>query len=376
MAKGEKIKKGLKNIGWLVAFPVPVTKALTKKQGGKFGKKAATIAATWALYLGIATAGVSASANRWIQSAKEKQAVEAAAEEGGNVTDHEEETYWITLEPGEQYQISTKMIDSGEHVTYYVSKPEYATVDKNGLVTAIKYGGECVISIYSDDGDVDYVVVAVAKHRETKLSIKVVEEGGYFSKEDWNASFMINGHDVENGQYYDVWQDSNLKFNAVIQSRETLLDSGEGKAVIVPGAHEIVDGFQVMVPVSVTEHYSDGSEKVTNFQVFFHFDGNTFTAANKLIFGKMSSKTLEIRDAYEFDFLYFGDTFQANVMTYPYGQTPVYISGDESIVTIDENGKGTAVGFGETCIIAYSEETGEWGYARVYVGKSFYNEID
>ena len=158
MAKGEKIKKGLKNIGWLVAFPVPVTKALAKKQGGKFGKKAATIAATWALYLGIATAGVSASANRWIQSAREKQAAEAAGTDinSGTEEDPQAEEIWdlydLTLEPGEQYQIIPRTLGDTKHVQYHVYGPDCITVNQDGLITADRYG-KSEVFIYGDDGN-------------------------------------------------------------------------------------------------------------------------------------------------------------------------------------------------------------------------------
>ena len=64
MEKEEMKKKGLDTLGWLVAFPVPVTKALTKRKGGKFKRRAATIAMTWAMYLGLATAGVTSIVNQ------------------------------------------------------------------------------------------------------------------------------------------------------------------------------------------------------------------------------------------------------------------------------------------------------------------------
>ena len=64
MEKEEMKKKGLDTLGWLVAFPVQVTKKLTKRKGGKTKRKAATIAAAWAMYLGLATAGVTSIVNQ------------------------------------------------------------------------------------------------------------------------------------------------------------------------------------------------------------------------------------------------------------------------------------------------------------------------
>ncbi|MBO7649396.1 MAG: Ig-like domain-containing protein [Lachnospiraceae bacterium] len=63
MDKQKMKKKGLDTLGWLVAFPVQVTKKLTKRKGGKTKRKAATIAAAWAMYLGLATAGVTSVVN-------------------------------------------------------------------------------------------------------------------------------------------------------------------------------------------------------------------------------------------------------------------------------------------------------------------------
>ena len=371
MAKGEKIKKGLKNIGWLVAFPVPVTKALAKKQGGKFGKKAATIAATWALYLGIATAGVSASANRWIQSAREKQAAEAAGTDinSGTEEDPQAEEIWdlydLTLEPGEQYQIIPRTLGDTKHVQYHVYGPDCITVNQDGLITADRYG-KSEVFIYGDDGNGETCFVTVAKHRETKLSTKVVAERGEFSEEDWDVSLEINWEPVEDGQIYDLWEYDYMYFSATITSKRT----GDSRKKIIAAYPEdkgVINGFQMMLPVTVTEQNEDGTETVTSFRVYFHFDGNLFTAENEAIFGKMGSMKLDITNAYGFDFMFPGEVVKTDVQTDGNKQNLVYLSGDESVIKIDDNGRAVSIGPGETYILVYDAETYDWSYAPVYV---------
>ena len=378
MEKKGRIKKGLKTLGWLVAFPVPVTKALAKKKGGKVGKKAATIAATWAMYLGLATAGVSAGVNRWNQPVKEPQ--ETVSTDKGQDSDRGNDwnpedwenqeiqtvrvadNEMIVVDVGERIQLSSKLIDSGKPVNYYLSMDPPITVDEKGVVTGIRYG-ICAVTISSDGEQSEYVNIWVAKHRSMKLSTKIVREDGEFREKDWDVKLLIDSNPCEDGDYIELWANENNRFTVQITNKET---GEEGRETINtgPALLSIIDGYQVMVPVTI-------KESGTSFRVYFHFDGNVFKASNELIFGKTSWFTVElIYDSY----MRVGASAQPEIrltsaaeITTDDISSLVFESSNESVVTVDENGKVTAVGSGEAYIVAYSEETGDWGYTTVFV---------
>ena len=379
MEKKGIIKKGLKTLGWLVAFPVPVTKALAKKKGGKVGKKAATIAATWAMYLGLATAGVSAGVNRWNQPAKEPQ--ETVSMDEGHDSDWDYvlnpedwdnqdietveviENFVIVLDVGERIQLSSELINSGKPVRYYITSNPPITVDENGVVTGIKYGISTV-SILSDDGQSEYVNIWVAKHRKMKFTSKIVQEDGEFREEDWEVKLYIDGKEYEDGDFVDLWANEDMTFTAQIASKKSGLE-GRGETYAGPALMSIIDGYQVMVQVGV-------SEPDTSFRVYFHFDGNVFKASDGLILGKTNGYTVELYDVP--GVMYVGQSVQPEIELTPAADITrdnlsslIYESSDESVLTVDETGKITAVGVGEASIVAYSEETGDWGYVTVWV---------
>lgn len=225
MDKGEKIKNGLRNIGWLVAFPVPVTKALAKKKGGKLGKKAATIAATWAMYVGLATAGVSAQINRPV-----REPVDTVAEvideeplpaenpgnaDTGNETvenpgerieprlveffDYVTYNYDRLLGVGEQTHFMAHVIPNNAYdtsITWYSSDESVAIVNEYGLVTAVGEG-EAAIVARAVNGIESFGRVTVKDSATMQLRISVTVDGEEIDTDtdEWFVDWAVNGYD-------------------------------------------------------------------------------------------------------------------------------------------------------------------------------------
>ena len=211
MDKGEKIKNGLRNIGWLVAFPVPVTKALAKKKGGKLGKKAATIAATWAMYVGLATAGVSAQINRPVREPvdtvaevidEDEQPVENPEEriEPREVKffDYVTDDYDRLLCTGGQTHFMASVIPLNAYdtsITWHSSDESVAIVDEYGLVTAIG-PGEAVIVARAANGIENSATVTVTDSAIMLLNISVMVEGEEIDPDtdEWYYDWFVNGY--------------------------------------------------------------------------------------------------------------------------------------------------------------------------------------
>ena len=229
MDKGNKIKNGLKNIGWLVAFPVPVTKALAKKKGGKLGKKTATIAATWAMYVGLATAGVSAQINRPVREPIDTVA-EVIDEDAQPVEEPENEepvnepvnepventgerieprlveffdyvtyNYDRLLGVGEQTHFMAHVIPLTAYdtsITWYSSDESVATVDEYGMVTAVGEG-EAAIVARAVNGIESFARVRVRKPTTMQLIIAVTVDGEEINPDSdgWYYRWHVNGYD-------------------------------------------------------------------------------------------------------------------------------------------------------------------------------------
>ena len=286
------------------------------------------------------------------------------------VADVAEANNAYVIDLGQQMQLTSNRLAQGiQPMKFHLSDPAAVSVDENGLITGTGYGA-CAITLTYADNYAEYVTIYVAKHRDMKLTTKVVQEGGEFQKDKWDVSLYIAGRPCEDGDSYDLWQNQQLTFNAMITSKGTS-ERSTGKIIDAPAVYSIINGYQVMVPVTVIEHRDDGTQTMTSFRVYFHFDGNIFTAENELIFGKTSVMTM---DVYANGLMRMGETCQVVLQPtkaagFSLEDEPklVYESSDESVATIDENGTITAVGHGEAYIVVYSEETGDWGYTAVSV---------
>ena len=253
MSRGDKIKNGLKNIGWLVAFPVPVTKALATKKGGKLGRKAATIAATWAMYLGLATAGVSAQINRPAPKPvdtvaevvdDETQPVENPTEEepvnepvnepvedSGErieprlVEFHDYVTYNYNrlLGVGEQTHYMAHVLPLTAYdtsITWSSSNESVAIVDEYGMVTAVGEGRATIIAC-SVNGIESYAYVTVKQPATMRLSITVTADGEEIDPDsyEWYINWSVKGFD-----------------DSFVEERAQLSDESEGNTIqVVPG---------------------------------------------------------------------------------------------------------------------------------------------
>ena len=286
------------------------------------------------------------------------------------VADVAEANNSYVIDLGQQMQLtSNRLVQGIQPLKYHLSDPAAVSVDENGLITGTGYGA-CAITLMYADNYAEYVTIYVAEHRDMKLTTKVVQDVGEFQKDKWDVSLYIAGQPCEDGDFYDLWQNQQLTFTAMITSKETS-ERSTGKIIDAPGIYSIINGYQVMVPVTVIEHHDDGTQTMTSFRVYFHFDGNLFTAENELIFGKTSIMTI---DVYANGLMRTGETCQVVLQPtkaagFSLEDEPklVYESSDESVATIDENGTITAVGHGEAYIVVYSEETGDWGYTAVSV---------
>jgi len=250
MNKGEEIKKGLKTLGWLVAFPVPVTKALTKKKGGKFKRKAATIAATWAMYLGLATAGVSAQINRPAPKPVETvtEVVDDETQPFENPTEEEpvnEPVNEPVEDPGER--IEPRAVEFHDYVTYnynrllgvgeqthfmahvlpltaydtsitWTSRNEsVAIVDEHGMVTAVGEGTATIVAC-SVNGIESYAYVTVKQSATMRLSITVTADGEEIDPNsyEWYGYWYVNGFN-----------------DSFVEERAQLSDESEGDTIRV-----------------------------------------------------------------------------------------------------------------------------------------------
>ena len=205
MDKGEKIKNGLRNIGWLVAFPVPVTKALAKKKGGKLGKKTATIAVTWAMYVGLATAGVSAMVPKATPENKTIDSIGYVVDDQGQIDetdtsrlpkdikihDHTE-----ILGIGEELSVIASVVpfnvdDEYAKLSWTSSDESVATVNEYGKVTAVGLGTVVITAKATNDITKSFEIV-VAESRIVKANVRVTSENETFNIDDWMFYLYID----------------------------------------------------------------------------------------------------------------------------------------------------------------------------------------
>ena len=209
MNKGEGIKKGLKTLGWLVAFPVPVTKALATKKGGKLGRKAATIAATWAMYASLATAGVAAMVPNNKPDDKVVDSVGYVVD-SPDVDDQnpDDETGTVQNPKGIIIQDHAEILGVGEEMSVIANAYPYnlpdsyavlkwrssdesvATVNQNGKITGMGVGTAQIV-ITTVNGLRETFDITVEPCRSVPVSVSVTSGKQTFNLDDWDFFLYI-----------------------------------------------------------------------------------------------------------------------------------------------------------------------------------------
>ena len=199
----KKEKKGLKWLGWVVAFPVPLTLTLVRK-GGRVRRKAAAIAGAWVAYTVLAYAGATAEVNRltkphsypepqvierpYVEKAEEPEEPEAPKEDQvfPNRIDFDDEYTPDFIGVGEVRTLVAvvRPINADNRHLIWESKDEsVATVDQYGNVTGVAPG---IVNIYAKteaNGLFAWRTIRVKKTKEVEVRVIVHREGGYDSNQ-------------------------------------------------------------------------------------------------------------------------------------------------------------------------------------------------
>ncbi|MBR7000915.1 MAG: Ig-like domain-containing protein [Lachnospiraceae bacterium] len=358
MSRGDKIKNGLKNIGWLVAFPVPVTKALATKKGGKLGRKAATIAATWAMYASLATAGVAAMVPNGKPDVKPDDNV---IDSVSNVVDEHDlidEPETITSPSGIRIQDHSEILGVGEEMSIIAFATPYnlpdsyaqlkwrssddsvATVDENGKITGIGIG-TAEITATTVNGLRETFSISVAPKRTVPVYVSITSENKTFNIDDWDFYLYID-EDMDHTNLRPVtptseagyFGDYNLVLGRKMEAYVTFnylpkrnMDTGYASEWKTLTDEDLENGFTLVLPVNFFHGKNTSDFPDENIVVTISFGDNHSEAKQIEILG-------DIVD------LQVGKSRPIYCIT-PDESDPsalIWTSSDESIATVDENG--------------------------------------
>ena len=360
MNKGEGIKKGLKTLGWLVAFPVPVTKALATKKGGKLGRKAATIAATWAMYASLATAGVAAMVPNNKPDDKVVDSVGYVVD-GPDVDDQnpDDETGTVQNPKGIIIQDHAEILGVGEEMSVIANAYPYnlpdsyavlkwrssdesvATVNQNGKITGMGVGTAQIV-ITTVNGLRETFDITVEPCRSVPVSVSVTSGKQTFNLDDWDF-FLYIEEDMDHDNFRpetSVTEEGYVgEFNLVpgrrIRAYVTFnyrysrgTDTGWASEWHKVTDEDLGTGFEFVLPVNFSHGEETSDFPDENIVVTVDF-GSVYTEAERIeIYGGT-------------EYLQVGSSRQINYAVYPDevdSSNLAWITSDESVATVDQNG--------------------------------------
>ncbi|NBH15775.1 DUF4982 domain-containing protein, partial [Lachnospiraceae bacterium] len=226
-----------------------------------------------------------------------------------------------TIKTGETYQIQASVVPEettdDDTLEYVSTKEEVATVDKNGLVTAIAEGETEIVISCEREGVTATVKITVTDHDILITGIKVEEKEASIEVGD---QYQIRA----SVQPEETTENKTLKYVSSNEKVATVDESGlvtaiaEGEADIVISCER--EGITATVKITVTEK---GEKPVTQIKV------------------KETSKTVLIGTPYQ---------IEATLENPQEGDTLKYASSNEEAATVDENGLVMPIAVGETDI--------------------------
>ena len=254
------------------------------------------------------------------------------------------ETESKTLNVGDSFSIAAKVLPENtfdKSLTYKSADEKIATVDKDGKVTAVSVG-DTVITVTASDGktsaEFKVRVMILAEKVTLNLNETVIEKG-----KAKNLTAVVT---PENATEKDItWTSSDEKVATVDKS---------GKVTAVSG------GVAVIRAATTTD--------------------DVFAECKVTV--KVSSKTISLSS--EKATLYLDEELTLKATLTPEDVTNkniIWSSSDESIATVDENGKVTAKNKGTAVITAKTEDTGLTATCEITVIKhvtsvSFVNDSE
>ena len=213
-------------------------------------------------------------------------------------------------------------------VSWESSDESIATVDENGIVTAVN-GGSAVIKATSEDGnltaEITVNVIVPAEKIEIQTEVSEIEYG---KSETLDVTFTPS-----NTTNQKVTWTSSDESIATVDENGTVTAVGEGKVTITATSED--GGFTASKEINI---------------LFNHLTGISF---------KEKSADIIINESKELELIY--DPENASL------KTVTWTSSDESIATVDENGKVTAVGDGTATITVTSKDGGYSASIEIHV---------
>lgn len=202
----------------------------------------------------------------------------------------------------------------GGKLTYSSNDTSVVSVDSRGYITAHKVGTANITVTYSGtekyDSDVEYVMVTVSR---AVTSINVEKSFAWEIGESGNIAATLKPQYAGNLNFI-----SNNESVVKVDKRGVITTVGVGKTTILIS----FDGNDKYMPVNET--------------------------VDVTVYSDYISTSIEVNKTFD---LYVGDTVDIGAVLNPSNAGKLnYISSNEKIVKIDENGKVTAIGQGKTTI--------------------------
>ncbi|MCR5450730.1 MAG: Ig-like domain-containing protein [Solobacterium sp.] len=240
-------------------------------------------------------------------------------EESADIIIHESKELELIYDP-ENASLKT--------VTWESSDDSVATVDENGTVTAVN-GGSAVIKATSEDGnltaEITVNVIVPAEKIEIQTEVSEIEYG-----ESETLEVTFKPSNTTNQKV--TWTSSDESI-ATVDENGVVTAVGEGKVIITATSED--GGFTASKEINV---------------LFTHLTGISF---------KEESADIIIHESKELELIY--DPENASL------KTVTWESSDESVATVDENGKVTAVGDGTATITVTSKDGGYSASIEIHV---------
>ena len=154
-------------------------------------------------------------------------------------------------------------------LTWYSRDESVATVDNNGIISAIGEGSTVITAKAANDVSTSFEIIVNGSKKSLKLTVSRSRQDDLNIGDDWSFLTELNGEST--ARTYLVSIGDTLKFHVKITENDDNPDIGEVSTTYTVTEEDYLNGFEVSLDVYVTENGGKNSGKQAHYIVTYTF---------------------------------------------------------------------------------------------------------